>query len=272
MLLGQSSARHNLNEENICRLHSFAVAFVLSVRGWGSLNTNGSDTSANSDTSASSDTTNPLDPSADSLKLEVGQTAKLSANIEMSDGSVRENVSAEWTSSNTIVATVSDNGLVTARKPGGFNLRVTAEGLTARISGLRVVPKPTSWSRSGTGATILDLPPRITRIRIEGNYNGRSENFVVWCGISSDRGGLLVNEILGTSYQTRYSGIHSALRSYGGQGDPCRELQIEHSQWVRWTITETSPRSGLSLAVSTGSASADQEAVERLRAQIMRVR
>ena len=208
----------------------------------------------------------------DSRVLKVGQTAKLRANIEMSDGSVRENVSAEWTSSNTTVATVSDNGLVTARKPGGFNLRVTAEGLTARISGLRVVPKPTPWRRSGTGATILDLPTRITRIRIEGKYNGRGENFVVWCGISSDRGGLLVNEILGTSYQTRYSGIHSALRSYGGQGNPCRELQVEHSQGVRWTITETSPRSGLSLAVSTGSASADQEAVERSRAQIMRVR
>ena len=63
VLLGQSSARHDLNERNICRLHSFAVAFVLSVRWWGSLNANGSDTSA------SSDTTNPLDPSADSLKL-----------------------------------------------------------------------------------------------------------------------------------------------------------------------------------------------------------
>ena len=76
---------------------------------------------------------------------------------------------------------------------------------------------------------------------IEGEYTGSSENFVIWCGIGGDRGGLLVNEILGTRRSTHYSGIHSARRSYRNAGDPCRELQVELSQGIRWTITETSP-------------------------------
>ena len=189
------------------------------------------------------------------------------ANLELSDGSTREDVDAEWTSSNTTVATVSADGLLTGRQSGGFDLRATAEGLTARVSGIRVVPKPVPWRASGTGATILDLPTRITRIRIEGEYTGSSENFVIWCGTAGDRGGLLVNEILGTRRSTHYSGIHSARRSYGNAGDPCRELQVEHSQGIRWTITETSPRSALSPAASTGSAFGDEEAVRPAREQ-----
>ena len=98
---------------------------------------------------------------ADSNELEVDQTAQLRANLELSDGSTREDVDAEWTSSNTTVATVSADGLLTGRQPGGFDLRATAEGLTARVSGIRVVPKPVPWRTSGTGATILDLPTRI---------------------------------------------------------------------------------------------------------------
>ena len=205
---------------------------------------------------------------ADSNELKVDQTAQLRANLELSDGSTREDVDAEWTSSNTTVATVSADGLLTGRQPGGFDLRATAEGLTARVSGIRVVPKTVPWRASGTGATILDLPTRITRIRIEGEYTGSSENFIIWCGTESDRGGLLVNEILGTyNSSPRYSGVHSALRSYSERGQPCRELQILHSIGIRWTITETSPRSALSPAASTGSAFGDEEAVRRAREQ-----
>ena len=115
--------------------------------------------------------------------------------------------------------------------------------------------------RSASGVAV------ITRIRIEGEYTGSSENFVIWCGSAGDLGGLLVNEILGTRHSTHYSGIHSARRSYGNAGDPCRELQVEHSQGIRWTITETSPRSALSPAASTGSAFGDEEAVRRAREQ-----
>ena len=43
-------------------------------------------------------------------------------------------------------------------------------------------PPPPLWMASGTGATILDMPTRLTRIRIEGVFTGRGENFVLWCG------------------------------------------------------------------------------------------
>ena len=102
---------------------------------------------------------------------------------------------------------------------------------------------PTGWTQSGTGATILDLPTWITRIRIEGEYTGIGENFVVWCGSPGDYGGLLVNENIGTfflSTPTRYSGVHTARRTYNNSGDPCRELQIDGTE-VRWTITQVAP-------------------------------
>ena len=64
------------------------------------------------------------------------------AALEYSDGSVREGVSAEWSSSDTTVATVSESGLVTGRQPGTFNLTARAEGLTSTYDGLHVVPAP----------------------------------------------------------------------------------------------------------------------------------
>ena len=133
--------------------------------------------------------------------------------------------------------------------------------------------RPEPWRRSGTGATIIDLPTRITRIRIEGEYTGQFENFMVECGAPGDWGGTLVNVILGTSSiasSTTYSGIHSARRYYGGRGQPCRELQV-HSSGVRWTITETSPRSGFT-SPSTGSVRGDEVAVRRAREQVTRER
>ena len=114
--------------------------------------------------------------------------------------------------------------------------------IPATVSQLSTTPEPmTGWTRSGTGATIIDLPTWITRIRIEGEHTGFGENFSVWCGSTGDYGGLLVSEILGTAFsQTRYSGVHSARRSYNNSGDPCRELQIDGTE-VRWTITQVAP-------------------------------
>ena len=122
-----------------------------------------------------------------------------------------------------------------------------------------------SWSALGLGATILELPTHIRRIRIEGEYSGFGENFIVWCGPPEDRGGLLVNEILGTSgiaIGTRYAGVHSALRAYGGRGEPCRELSIEHSFGVQWRITQ----------VDSNSASFGSDAVPRGRSLLGDVR
>ena len=111
--------------------------------------------------------------------------------------------------------------------------------IPATVSHLSTSPETaTPWSQSGTGSTIIDLPTRITRIRIEGEYTGRGENFAVLCGSTGNYGGLLVNEIIGTGYlSTRYSGVHSARRS---SGLPCMELEITGTG-VQWTITQVAP-------------------------------
>ena len=72
-------------------------------------------------------------------EIEVGQTVQMQADLDMSDESLRENVVAAWTSSNTTVATVESSGLVTARQAGGFDIRAAAEGLTARLTGVSAV-------------------------------------------------------------------------------------------------------------------------------------
>ena len=70
--------------------------------------------------------------------FDVGETGQFRANLTLSDGTTREDVEAEWQSSSTTVAMVDDTGVVTARRPGTFDLRATAEGLTARVTGLHV--------------------------------------------------------------------------------------------------------------------------------------
>ena len=70
--------------------------------------------------------------------FDVRETGQFRANLALSNGATREDVAAEWQSSNAAVATVSDTGVVTARRPGTFDLRATAEGLTARVTGLHV--------------------------------------------------------------------------------------------------------------------------------------
>ena len=124
---------------------------------------------------------------ADSKELAVDQTAQLRANLELSDGSTREDVDAEWTSGNTTVATVSADGLLTGRQPGGFDLRATAEGLTGVLSGLQVVlpPRPSPDGclerdvTLGTGHRNSYADFRFTNtcedwIRVFGSYSGDS--------------------------------------------------------------------------------------------------
>ena len=141
------------------------------------------------------------------------------------------------------------------------------------VSASLTVTGPSSggtWSMSGTGNAIVELPTDIRFIRIQGEYSGYSSNFIVWCGRYADAGGLLVNELLGTGWgQTRYSGVHSALRSYNRRGDPCRELEIEESEGVRWTINDSPGGASLSSPAGTGNPAADliavQEAIRRHR-------
>ena len=133
-------------------------------------------------------------------------------------------------------------------------------------------PESGDWSASGTGPRLLDLPTEIESIRITGAYDGFSENFVVWCGSEGDRGALLVNELMGSFWeQTRFTGTFSATRSYNRAGDPCRQLEVRHSEDVRWTITEVSGAStGGTVSASTGNPLGDEQAVRNARRRALR--
>ena len=93
--------------------------------------------------------------------------------------SSRVNVVTVGVAGSIVTLTPVDNGTatvtVTARDPGGLSATQTIV-VTVRNTG-------GGWQRTGSGPAIVDLPTGITRIRIEGEYNGRGENFVVWCGI-----------------------------------------------------------------------------------------
>ena len=123
-----------------------------------------------------------------------------------------------------------------------------------------------TWSRSGSGNTILDLPTDVRFIHVVGEYTGYSSNFVIWCGLESDAGGLVVNELLGTGWgQTTYSGVHSGLRRYNGRGEPCEYLSIVNSTGVDWTITQRASAAVLAPSRSTGSLADDELLVNEFR-------
>ena len=74
--------------------------------------------------------------------------------VTYSDGETkRVTDDVEWVSGNATVATVDSDGRVTGRQVGGFDLRATAEGVTGRMTGIRVEPEPeqtfnkTFWGR-----------------------------------------------------------------------------------------------------------------------------
>jgi hypothetical protein len=189
--------------------------------------------------------------------------------VNITQNGTSERIVDGVTSSNPTVLTLAlegDRWRYTGTGAGSAEIRVVHGDSRRLTHAIQVEVPPTPWSRTGTGNTIIDIPTRITRIRVEGEYNGYSSNFIVWCGVSGEGVTLMVNELLGTGWgDTSYSGIHSALRTYSDE--PCRELEIESSSGVQWSFTETSPRSGLSPAATTGSLAGDVDAVQRLRRQ-----
>jgi hypothetical protein len=53
--------------------------------------------------------------------------------------------------------------------------------------------RPPTFTRSGLGDTVFDMPTYVSRIRIQAQYPGFSENFIVHIA-----GRHMVNELLGT--------------------------------------------------------------------------
>lgn len=112
-------------------------------------------------------------------------------------------------------ATITINGDQTS---GTNTIAMTGRG---SLSGVPI------FSRSGSGDTVFDMPTYIRRVRIQGNFGGRCQNFAVKIG-----GDLLVNEILGTcsiAIGRSYDGTHTTT---GGV------VEITISSGVNWTISE----------------------------------
>ena len=92
-------------------------------------------------------------------------------------------------------------------------------------------PDPT-WEVFGAGVDIVAIPDRVRFLEITADATKVGfENFVVWCGLdsSNERGGLFVNEILGTRSDTgtRWRSVHVNERDYNGRGNPCGYLSID---------------------------------------------
>ncbi len=80
------------------------------------------------------------------------------------------------------------------------------------------------WTNSGKGNTVFDMPARVTRVRIQGEWDRtNTSNFVVYVA-----GRLVVNEILRDSIT--YNGVHAIAG--GGQ------TETRSSNQITWVFTE----------------------------------
>lgn len=133
-------------------------------------------------------------------------------------------------------ASTDGNGryAITGLQRAGFSVAVDAAGYTSDARGITLTSNGTAnfsllpaaaWSKRGSGDTVFDLPTYIRRVRIVGDYGGRSSNFIVHIG-----GAHIVNELLGTSWsQPHFEGVY--LTSGG-------IVEITNSSGVSWTFSE----------------------------------
>ena len=101
--------------------------------------------------------------SVDTLRLQTGQNAALSAEALNDIGNVIGGVDIDWASSNPSVASVNGAGQVTAQGPGVANITASAEGLTAVMPTVVTEPSssdpvslrvgPASFTLTGVGST-----------------------------------------------------------------------------------------------------------------------
>ena len=172
--------------------------------------------------------------------IKVGESGVFRVNRV--EGAHKERVTDGVSSSSPGILRIEAEGdrwRYTGAGAGTAEIRVDDNGLRRLTHAVTVEPAPAKWQRKGTGNGLFDLPAHIRWIRIEGEYDGLTENFVVWCGAPGDRYGLIVNVVLGTHWSasgTRYDMVHSARRLL--QIDPCRQIEIRDSDHVVWSITE----------------------------------
>lgn len=118
----------------------------------------------------------------------------------------------------TVAQSCSGNITVQSDATSGTN--------TIAITAVGVAPPRPTFSRTGVGDSVFDMPVDVARVRIIGIYNGYTSNFIVKIG-----GRLIVNELLGDGWGTRrYDGI--LLTGGGGV------VSVEKSSGVNWSFEE----------------------------------
>jgi hypothetical protein len=104
---------------------------------------------------------------------------------------------------------------ITANQTGGPN--------SINVSGRGVYPPRPLFTRSGSGNTVFDMPPGVTRLLIRGRWNGSgTSNFIVSVG-----GRTAVNEILRQTIT--YEGIHAVSGT---------TVEITQSSAITWSFEE----------------------------------
>lgn len=73
--------------------------------------------------------------------LEIGESTRIRARLFDADGNRLRDRSVKWTTANSRVATVSESGTVTARRPGTSRITATSEGVSASTD-ITVVEAP----------------------------------------------------------------------------------------------------------------------------------
>jgi hypothetical protein len=104
----------------------------------------------------------------------------------------------------------------------------TSGPTTATLTGRGVFPPRPTFSRSGVGVTVFDMPVDVQRVRIIGTYTGSCQNFIVHL-----RGRSIVNEILGScaiGIGQRYDGTHQT----NGGGT----VEVLNASGVSWSFEE----------------------------------
>jgi len=151
----------------------------------------------------------------------VGQTEQMTATVTMSDGTTKAGVGT-WSSDAPSRATIDTSGLVKAISAGGVNIIFNN---TAGGQGSKGLTVRNTWSMSGAGDNVFDMPTYVQRVKITATYTHYSSNFIVYIA-----GKLIVNELLGTGWdQTHFEGTYVTS---GGT------VEIKYSSGVAWTFTE----------------------------------